>query len=180
MVLKPQAVVVLVKIHALGGQPWTFAGLAQQLRLSVPGMPSLGVGVATIHESVNDATAAKLFDPGRRLPILSNLLEFLVHGVRYCYPASRGQIVRGVPTSYAASPLVSRFPPGTDPIPVWPFAGGVARGESLEPLHPCVPGAALADPRFGELMALIDGIREGDARVRQAAVDELTVRLCEG
>lgn len=167
MTLKPQDVMVLVKIEAMAGQSWTYGGLAATLRIS----PS------TVHDGVQTAAAARLFDPIRKVPIRRNLLEFLVHGIKYCFPPKKGQMVRGVPTSYAASPLVSLFPPSSEPPPVWPYADGVVRGVSFEPLYPTAPIAALADPRFGELLVLIDALRDGSARESNAAADELTKRL---
>ena len=35
----------------------------------------------------------------------SALLEFLLHGIRYAFPAEKGSLTRGVPTGYAAPPL---------------------------------------------------------------------------
>ncbi len=167
MILKPQDIAVLVKLELLGGQSWTFVSLVPLVRLS----PS------TIHDGLQTAAAAKLYDPTRKAPIRQNLLEFLIHGVKYSFPPQKGSIVRGVPTSYAASPLVSMFPPNGEPPPVWPFEQGQARGISFEPLYPQIPGVALADPRFGEVLALIDAIRDGRARESKIAIDELTKRL---
>jgi len=167
MILKPQDVAVLVKLETLGGQKWTFESLAPMVRISV----------STIHDGLQTAAAARLYDPTRRAPIRQNLLEFLVHGVKYSFPPQKGPIIRGVPTSYAASPLVSMFPQSSEPPPVWPFPQGQARGMSFEPLYGAAPVAALADPRFGELLALIDAIRDGRARETKIAIDELTKRL---
>ena len=158
---------ILIKIEALEGQPWNYASLA----------PALGMSTSTIHDGLKTAFAAGLYDPMRRLPIRRNLLEFLIHGIKYCFPPDRGPIVRGIPTSYSASPLVSMFPPSSEPPPVWPFGSGMVRGVSFQPLYPSAPVAALSDPRFGELLVLIDAIRDGRTRESKAAVDELTKRL---
>jgi hypothetical protein len=167
VILKPQDIMVLVKIEAMGVQPWTFASLAPLVMLSA----------STIHEGLGTAARAGLYDPERRLPIRRNLLEFLVHGVKYSFPPSKGSIVRGDPTSYAASPLVSLFPQGSEPPPVWPLADGAVRGISFEPLYPSAPLAARKDLLFREYLVLIDAIRDGRSRERNAAVDELTKRL---
>lgn len=167
MVLKAQDIVVLVKIQALSKAEWSYSSLASALSMSS----------STIHEGLRTCTAARLFDNSKRRPILRNLLELLIHGVKYCFPAEVGKPVRGVPTSYAAPPLSSSFPAGSEPIPVWPFAKGSVRGISLLPLYPTVPAAALADPQFGELMALIDAIRQGRPRESKAAIRELTARM---
>ena len=158
---------MLVKIESLGGQPWTFVQLSRAIKMSP----------ATIHDGLKVAVAAGLYDPSRKLPVRRNLIEFIVHGVKYSFPPERGPIVRGVPTSYAAPPLVSIFPASTEPPPVWPFAQGIARGVSFEPLYPLAPVAAMAEPRFWVFLALIDAIRGGGARERKAAIDELTKLL---
>jgi hypothetical protein len=61
--------------------------------------------------------------------------------------------------------------------PVWPHPEGATRGVALEPLYPSAPVAALRDPALYELLALIDAIREGRARERKLAEDELRARI---
>ena len=82
-------------------------------------------------------------------------------------PAKRGEVTRGVPTSYAGSPLNGKLAADHLP-PVWPRPEGAARGVALEPLYPSAPAAALRDPALYQLLALIDAIREGRAREREA------------
>lgn len=48
---------------------------------------------------------------------------------------------------------------------------------TFEPLHKTVPEAAAKDPVLYELLALIDGLRDGRARERQIAERELGTRL---
>ena len=53
---------------------------------------------------------------------------------------------------------------------VWPYAMGKVRGLALEPLHPMVPKAALADPELWQCLALVDALRSNDGvRVSQLA-----------
>jgi len=107
----------------------------------------------------------------------SALLEFLLHGVRYAFPAEKGSPTRGVPTSYAAAPLRKSIADAGELPPVWPYADGPVRGYSFTPLHKNVPQAALEDKRLYELLALVDALRDGRARERELAVKELTKRL---
>lgn len=113
------------------------------------------------------------------LALRENLLEFLVHGVRYAFPAVRGRVTRGVPTAHSAPVLASRLQGGESGALVWPFAEGRARGESLEPLHRGVPRAAAEHPDMYEALALVDASRVGGARVRELAVELLRQRLLE-
>jgi hypothetical protein len=86
-------------------------------------------------------------------------------------------VTRGVPTSYAAPPLARQIAGGADLPPVWPYAEGKQRGVGLEPLYKTVPAAALRDPVLYELLALIDALRDGRARERRLAEQELSARL---
>jgi hypothetical protein len=168
--LKPQDIVVLLKLVALKGEPWTYQQLAVDLSISQ----------SEVHKCVQRAVIAKLMsDPsiatGR--PIAAALLEFLEHGVKYAFPPKRGALTRGMPTSYAAPPLNKVIAGNNEPPPVWPYAEGSVRGEELEPLYSSVPFAAQRDPKLYELLALVDAIRDGRARERSLAVKELESRL---
>ena len=89
MILKPQDIVVLLKLSALASKEWSFASLAADLYMS----PS------EVHAGIKRATASRLFDETRRMPVRKNLEEFLVHGVKYAYPPQHGALTRGIPTS---------------------------------------------------------------------------------
>ena len=170
MILKPQDVVVLLKLVALGDQPWTFQRLAVELSISQ----------SEVHAAVRRAVAAGLMTEASSAtgrPVRAALLEFLVHGVKYAYPPKRGELTRGVPTAYAAPPLDKVIAGSSDPPPVWPYAQGKVRGYALAPLYRTVPEAALRDTALYELLALVDAIREGRARERNLARQVLEKRL---
>ena len=170
MTLKPQDVVVLLKLVALGDQPWTFQRLAVELSISQ----------SEVHAAVRRAVAAGLMteassSAGR--PVRAALLEFLLHGVKYAFPPKRGELTRGVPTGYAAPPLDKAIAGSSEPPPVWPYAEGKVRGYALAPLYRTVPEAALRDAALYELLALVDAIRDGRARERTLARQALEKRL---
>jgi len=171
MYLKPQDVVVLIKLLEYGSKRPPYAQVAKELFLSA----------SEVHASVQRARRARLLGGGDRqeAPILTALEEFLIHGLKYAFPPQRGELTRGVPTAFAAEPLKSRISGGDDPPPVWPFAEGNVRGYSFAPLYKTVPQAALRDPFLYEMLALIDAIRDGKARERQMAVEEIKARLQE-
>jgi hypothetical protein len=106
-------------------------------------------------------------------PNLSALEEFLIHGVKYTFPAERGGLTRGMPTSYAAQPLCRLIKAGSELVPVWADPNGTMRGISLVPLYKTVPEAAKGDSQLYERLALIDAIRDGRARERNLAEKEL-------
>jgi hypothetical protein len=170
MILKPQDVVILLKLVALGSEPWTYQRLAVELSLS-PSEAHAGVRRAVAARLMSDTTAAT----GQ--PILPALKEFLIHGVRYAFPPERGELTRGVPTGYAAPPLNKVIVQPNEPPPVWPYAEGKVRGYKFSPLYPSVPIAASRDPKLYELLALVDALRDGRARERNLATRELESRL---
>lgn len=167
MTLKPQDIVILLKLVTLGDRSWSYNVLAVELAMS----PS------EVHSGVKRAAAARLLDPQRNVPILRALQEFLVHGVKYAFPPDRGPLTRGLPTAYAAPPLSALIVQSDEPPPVWPDPEGMVRGSAFSPLYPSVPKAAAQDPALYELLALVDAIRDGRARERALAIKELTLRL---
>jgi hypothetical protein len=110
-------------------------------------------------------------------PNISGLEEFLIHGLKYAFPAEHGEVTRGIPTSYAAEPLKSEIAASNDLPPVWPWQEDDTRGVALEPLYKSVPQAALRDPALYQLLALVDAIRDGRARERNLAERDLVHRL---
>lgn len=169
MQLKPQDILVVLKLVALGPQSWTYAGLAGSLRMS----PSQA------YHAVQRAMFVQLaVTVGDSIQVHArNLDEFLVHGVRYAFAPERGELTRGMPTAHAAPPLLRLVQADDEPPPVWPDAEGQVRGLGFSPLFRSVPAAARADAFLYELLALVDAIRGGRARERDLAVRELRDRL---
>jgi hypothetical protein len=167
--LKPQDVVVTLKLCAYQSDRPPLANVAVDL----------GMSSSEVHAALRRARASKLIRVADRAerPNFSSILEFLVHGLKYVFPAERGEITRGIPTSYGARPLKGLISPGGEPIPVWPHPEGSQRGAALEPLYRSVPLAALRDARLYELLALADALREGRARERKIAEQQLRLRL---
>jgi hypothetical protein len=165
--LLSQDVVVLAKLISQGGSRPSMARLAADLSLS----PS------QVHASLKRLERSRLIGPQHGRPLLRASEEFLVHGVKYAFPARRGEATRGMPTAYAAPPLSDHIAKSADLPPVWPDAEGDVRGMTLEPLHKAAPKAARKDPGLYELLALVDALRDGRARERQIAERELRARL---
>ena len=166
MQLSPQDMVVSLKLALQPGL--TFQKLAD----------ALGLSVSAVHRSVTRARAAGLLLADRQ-PNRSALLEFVLHGVRYAFPAVRGGMTRGMPTAHAAPPLVDLIVQDNDPVPVWPDPQGEARGTSFKPLYRAAAQAARADAKLYECLSLIDALRGGRARERNLAKEHLT-RLLHG
>ena len=166
MQLKPHDLVVVLKLVVAG--PLTYDQLAASLDLSK----------SEAHAAVKRAKAAGLLLADRQ-PNRHAILEFVLHGARYAFPAVRGRMAQGMPTAYAAPPLSDLIHAGLDPIPVWPDPEGEARGETFKPLYRDAPAAARADPKLYECLSLFDALRGGRARERNLATEHLT-RLING
>ena len=171
MSLKPQDVYVVLKIVADGSRRAPYAQLAVVFVMS----PS------EVHACVKRAQASHLLHDvsSQSLPNVAALNEFLVHGLKYVFPAERGELTRGVATSYGAAPLCGSVAPGSEPIPVWPYEEGQQRGLAFAPLYKTAPIAALRDQTFYEYLVLVDALRDGRIRERKLAEAELHRRLGE-
>jgi hypothetical protein len=188
MELRPQDVIVVLKLLVDDSTRWSYLKLGEELAMSA----------SHVFASVDRARTSRLLDfaailprsrhariarPSRdRLAALpkpnrSNLKEFLIHGVKYVFPVKRGGETRGIPTAEAAPPLKKHFSRDFSQPPVWPYADGSVRGIEFSPLYKNAPQAALRDPKLYELLALVDAIREGRAREREIAIRELTARI---
>ena len=167
--LKPQDLAVALKLSLLRGEEMSYAALAKAMRLSP----------FEAHAAVQRLGAARLVVSGAGGNALARkaLREFLVHGARYAFPPVMGEPTIGVPTAHGAAPLNSHFPGGGDLPPVWPHPQGKVRGNTLLPLYPKVPEAAVADSELYELLALFDALRIGRARERKMAAALLEERL---
>lgn len=175
MVLKPQDVVIALKLVAIGDKRWTYVQLYYELYISAS---EINAGIKRLAQ----ANLVILDHENGNVPpaiIRTALIEFLVHGVKYAYPPVRGELTRGMPTAYAAPPLSKRILRSKEPPPVWPDKDSNVRGYSFAPLYKTVPKAARQDPKLYELLALVDAIRDGRARERKMAERELTKRIAE-
>ncbi|WP_294052795.1 hypothetical protein [Thiolapillus sp.] len=165
MVLKPQDVLVVLKLVALGRKRWSYAWLAVQL----------GMSPSQLHSAVKRALVARLaVRKGDEIVAnIRNLEEFLVHGLKYVFVPEEGEMTRGIPTGHAAPPLKAHFLSDGEPPPVWPDPEGDIRGTAFSPLYRLAPRAARSDPDLYELLVLVDAIRGGRVREREIAVQEM-------
>ncbi len=169
MQLKPQDLMAMLKLVAMGDRSWTYASLADQL----------GMSVSQLHSAIKRALAAGLAVRNNDgiVPNRPALRDFILHGMKYVFVPERGELTRGMPTAHAAPPLDAYFPDSGEPPPVWPDPEGSVRGMAFAPLYKLAPRAARADPALYELLVLVDAIRGGRARERAIAANELDLRL---
>lgn len=163
--LRPHDLLVALKVHVLGAQPWTLSALAASVDLSTSG----------VHGSLQRLEQSRLYSAQRRAVQGRNLAEFLEHGLKYWLPARLGPEAKGIPTAASAPPLASHFVGGT--THVWAHLEGTAIGSTVVPFHPAIPEAARRDAALYELLALVECFRIGRAREQKLASEMLRQRL---
>lgn len=166
--MRPQDIVILLKIAAKGNKSWFMKDLSYEL----------GISASEVSESINRSVIAGLISYDKKSILKLNLLDFLKCGLRYVYPEQAGALVRGIATAHSAPPL-NKIIVSQEPY-VWPYGEGNVRGQSITPLHPKVPEAALKDENFYILMTLADALRVGRAREKELAFEELKNRISNG
>ncbi|HXE04788.1 MAG TPA: AsnC family protein [Bryobacteraceae bacterium] len=112
MTLKPQDLLVALKLALPGRKPAPYADLAE----------ALGMSASEAHASVGRLKVARLTVMEGDWPVVvkSALKEFVLHGARYAFPATLGGATRGMPTGYAAAPLSALLSQPEELPPVWP------------------------------------------------------------
>ena len=163
--LKPQDIVILLKVIALGEKPWFHHTIAKDL----------GMSQSEVSQSLNRSKYAGLIDNARKKVNKIAFNEFLLHGVAYAFPQQPGALVRGMLTAHSAEPL-NKIIQATDKY-VWPNAKGLDRGQAIEPLYPTAVDASLKDNDLYELLTLVDAIRVGRVREKEIAKRELEKRI---
>jgi hypothetical protein len=160
--LKPQDLVVALKLTVLRGKRLTYKELGEQLRLSQ----------FEAHAAARRLVAARLATEidGEIKPILATLENFIFFGAPYCFPPVRGEMTIGFATAYGVSPLKEKVMFAAENPPVWPSAEGNVRGQTLLPLYERAPLAANEDPALYIFLALFDAIRIGQKREQALAM----------
>lgn len=164
--MRPQDIVVLLKILTINNDKWRNADLAYSLKISA----------SEISEALNRCKIARLVDSKKRKIHKKSFLEFLMYGLKYIFPTEPGAIVRGIPTAHSASPIKEHINAGSD-VYVWPYANSKVRGQEIEPLYKTLPEAVQNDQPLYELLVIIDTIRVGRAREINFAIEELKERI---
>jgi hypothetical protein len=163
--MKPQDVVVLLKLLIEENHAWTQISLAKGLMMSQ----------SEISESLARSTYARLlFDKGKKVA-RQPLMDFLQYGIALVFPMQPGSIVRGIPTAHSAAPLNGLIE--SEEQYVWPYAKGGVRGHALQPLYSSFLPVIEHDPNLYELLAITDALRAGRVRERNLAIDLLRKRI---
>ncbi len=166
--MKPQDVVILLKIIALDTDDWQQKPLSDALKMSQ----------SEVSQSVARSKFAGLLDGTGKKVMRLAFFDFLQYGLTYVFPQKPGPVVRGLPTAHSAAPLNSVIV--SEESYVWPWAKGKIRGHCIVPLYSSVPDAAAVDVKLYEMLSLTDALRIGRARERDLAIIELKKRILHG
>jgi len=159
--MRPQDIVLLVKILIFNKPAWQYRDLAASLYLSI----------SEVSESLNRSHIAGLIDESKRKVHRQSLMEFIRYGLHYVFPQVPGTMVTGIPTAHS-HPYYSRL--FTSELNyVWPDIDGDMRGLAIHPLYNSVVKAVKEDELLYKLLASIDIIRVGRMRELKVAIEEL-------
>jgi len=160
--MRPQDIVVLLKILTFEKEDWQYRDLSSRLFIST----------GEISESLNRSFIAGLLDESRKRVYRQSLMEFITYGLHYVFPAEPGTMVTGMPTAHSHPFYIGHFK--SEFKYAWPHENGIIRGLAITPLHPGVPGAATLDQLLYKMLASVDVLRVGRVREKQLAIKELT------
>tara|TARA_Y100001936_G_C16094057_1_gene689919 strand:+ start:3948 stop:4493 length:546 start_codon:yes stop_codon:yes gene_type:complete len=163
--LKPQDVIVILKVLSKGKVPWRISDLAYELDLSA----------GEVSNCLGRLKACALISNDKKTPMVTNLKEFLLYGLRYTFPARLGKNERGVLTAHSFGPISKKIV--SDVNYVWPFPDGEVKGVSVSPLFKNAPKASLNDEKLHQFLALIDSVRIGKVREKKLAMEALEKEL---
>lgn len=166
--MKPQDLLVLLKIVSLNDNQWQQKPLAE----------SLGMSQSEVSQSLNRSEYAGILNKKTKTVMRLALFDFIRYGLPFAFPQKPGPIMRGIATAHSAEPL-NRYIQSNE-FYVWPSAKGKVKGHSIIPLYPTAPDAALKDPELYHLLALADVMRIGRAREKEIATNELSNIILHG
>src|ERR1041384_11271 len=138
-IMKPQDIVILLKMIASGNEHTRQINLAESLHMSQ----------SEISQSIVRSKYAGLLDESGKKVMRASLMDFLQYGLPFVFPQKPGPIVRGIPTAHSGPPLKNEI--ASEEMYVWPHATGTARGHSILPLYPSAVEAAKKDEKLYEL-----------------------------
>lgn len=161
--LLPQDVLLAVRLLN-APQSWSFESAGALV----------GISASQCHAAFGRLCRAELVEKKLRMPIRGNLLEFLIHGVKYAFPVELGPSVTGIPTAHSAPIWKGRIIAPKKSDLVWEHPTGKSEGTSVEPLYKTVPIVSLQHQKTYGILALLDSLRVGKAREHKEAATLLT------
>ncbi|SNR79336.1 hypothetical protein [Hymenobacter mucosus] len=167
--MRPQDIIVLVKLLTLDSGAWQGKHLAAALCISP----------AEISDALRRCQYARLLQADGRTVQRQTVMRFLEHGLPYVFPVHLTGFVQGTPTAWSALPGLMPQHGTTLPTCVWEDPAGTTWGLSVSPLYPTLPAAAHQDAAWHQILALLDVLRLGMGPLRSSAHRLLSRRLLD-
>jgi len=164
--MRPQDVVILLKMATLQNDNWTFSQIAASLQISE----------SEVYYAMERNKLAGLVNPNKTKINKLALREFLIYGIKYVFPPQTGHSVRGIATAHSALPVNQYINEGGENY-VWKYYKGTKRGNFIVPLYEKIPKIVENQPELYELLTIIDTLRIGKKREIEIAINELDKRL---
>jgi len=164
--MRPQDIVILLKMMILCDKKWTFAELANALQLSE----------TEVSFAMERNKMAGLVSPDKSRVNKLALREFLIYGIKYVFPPQVGHMARGIATAHSAPPVKEFISTGNERY-VWAYYKGTKRGNTIVPLFAKIPKIIEGQPELYNFLTIIDTLRIGKKREIEIAINELDKRL---
>jgi hypothetical protein len=164
--MRPQDIVILLKMITLHNANWTFAQIAHTLQICE----------SEVSYAMERNKLAGLVNSDKNRVNKLALREFLIYGVKYVFPPQVGHSVRGIATAHSASPVNQYITEGNEHY-VWKYYKGTKRGNMIVPLYDKVPKIVEGESELYEFLTIIDTLRIGKKREIEIAINELDKRL---
>lgn len=159
--MRPQDIVILLKILCYGNKKWYSKDLAADLFLSS----------AEVSNSLERSAISGLIDGEKKKVRTSELLGFLVYGMPYVFPLNPSIPATGIFTAGSHPVLRKHF--AAEQQYVWPDPSSEHKGLSIEPLYPGVAKAVKKDDKLYLMLALLDVLRSEKTEEKKAATAAL-------
>lgn len=159
--MRPQDIILLLKILTVPVPDWQYRDLAASLYLSI----------SEVSESLHRSHIAGLIDESKRKVHRQSLMEFIRYGLHYVFPQVPGTMVTGIATAHSYPFYAKLFK--SEMNYAWPDDNGNMRGLAIQPLYQSVVKAVKQDELLYKLLASIDIIRVGRTRELKVAIEEL-------
>ena len=163
--MRPQDIVLLLKIILWETKEWQYREIANDLNMSI----------SDVSHSLGRSAVAGLFQPDRRKVARQKLHEFIKYGLHVVFPILPGAIATGMPTAHSHPFYQEQF--SAEDIYVWPELNGSHRGQSILPLYKGATTAAQKDEDLYKLLASIDILRIGRPREIRLALTVIEIYL---
>lgn len=135
--LKPQDLASLLAVGVHPAGDWSYQTLSTWM----------GVSPSYLFYALQRAAASGLYSGESRRLNLPGVLEFIEHGVRWCFYVQLRGRVRGVPTAHTAPSLSKELLSDPMSAVVWPSSSGRVSGQALDPLYPQAVSTVADAPR---------------------------------